>query len=60
MSDSKEDLLYYRACEFVLRTRKPSMSLLQRKFRVGYKQAGRWLDRMEENGVIKVPKDRLH
>lgn len=60
MSDSHDDLLYYRACEYVLRTRSVSISRLQRHFRVGYRQANNWIERVEQNGFITLPKDSLH
>lgn len=60
MSDDKDDLLYYRACEFVLRTQSASTSRLQLQFGVGYRQADRWIERMQDNGFITPPKDRLH
>lgn len=56
----KDDELYRRACEHVTRTRHASISNLQREFRIGYNQASRWLVRMEENGVIKIPRKDQH
>jgi DNA segregation ATPase FtsK/SpoIIIE-like protein len=55
-----EDALYIRACNFVLRTGHVSVSRLQRAFNVGFYQAYGWVERMQANGVIAVPPDRLH
>lgn len=60
LTPEEEDNLYWQACEYVIRTGRVSISHLQIKFRIGYMRAGRWIERMEENGVIPVPKDRLH
>jgi DNA segregation ATPase FtsK/SpoIIIE-like protein len=60
MRDSKEDLLYYRVCEYVLSGGRVSVTHLQLKFGVGFYQAYGWIVRMEENGIIALPKGRLH
>jgi DNA segregation ATPase FtsK/SpoIIIE-like protein len=44
----------------VIRGGRPSISVLQRRFEVGFYQAERWVRRMEENGILKIPPDRLH
>jgi S-DNA-T family DNA segregation ATPase FtsK/SpoIIIE len=44
--------IYERATEVVLRERKASTSLLQRKLGIGYGRAARLIDRMEEEGII--------
>ena len=49
---SEEDELYEEAVEVVVRAKKASASLLQRRLRVGYARAARLLDLMEEAGVI--------
>jgi len=46
------DELYEQAKEMVIRSRKASASLLQRRFRVGYARAARLLDLLEEQGII--------
>lgn len=47
-----EDPLYEEAKAEVLRSRKASASLLQRRLKVGYARAARLLDELEANGVI--------
>lgn len=49
---SSEDDLLEEAKEIVLRAKKASASLLQRRLRVGYARAARLLDLMEEQGII--------
>lgn len=51
-SDEADDPLYDEAKAEVLRSRKASASLLQRRLKVGYARAARLLDMLEENGVI--------
>ena len=50
--DEQSDPLYEEAKEEVIRARKASASLLQRRLRVGYARAARLLDILEEKGVI--------
>ncbi len=49
---SSDDELYEEAKKVVIRARKASASLLQRRLKVGYARAARLLDMLEENGVI--------
>lgn len=49
---SAEDDLYEEARQIVIKSRKASASLLQRRLRVGYARAARLLDLLEENNVI--------
>ncbi|NTU66370.1 MAG: DNA translocase FtsK [Candidatus Moranbacteria bacterium] len=52
-SDSdQEDSLYEAAKAEVMRAKKASASLLQRRLRVGYARAARLLDILEDNGVV--------
>jgi S-DNA-T family DNA segregation ATPase FtsK/SpoIIIE len=46
------DDIYARAVAVVLRERKASTSLLQRKLNLGYGRAARLIDRMEEEGLV--------
>ena len=46
------DDIYQRAVAVVLRERKASTSLLQRKLNLGYGRAARLIDRMEEEGLV--------
>jgi len=55
-----DDALYIRACEYVVQHGETRISVLQRRFRVGFNQASRWVERMRANGVIPMPRDRLH
>lgn len=50
--DNAEDDLYETAKQEVIRMKKASASLLQRRLRVGYARAARLLDVLEERGVI--------
>jgi S-DNA-T family DNA segregation ATPase FtsK/SpoIIIE len=60
IGDDKDDQLYWQACQFVISGGRPSITVLQRRFKVGFYQAESWIRRMEENGILKVPPDRLH
>ncbi len=51
-SDDQEDVLYEEAVEMVRRLGKASVSLLQRRLRIGYTRSARLIDRMEEEGII--------
>ena len=44
--------LYDEAVEFVLDSRRASISAVQRKLRVGYNRAARLIETMEEAGVV--------
>ena len=46
------DDIYKRAVAVVVRERKASTSLLQRKLNLGYGRAARLIDRMEEEGIV--------
>ena len=52
-----EDELYQTAVEMVRRLEKASISLLQRRLRIGYTRAARLVDMMEERGVVGPPKE---
>ena len=51
-----DEELYEEAKRVVIRARKASASLLQRRLRIGYARAARILDMLEERGVIGPPK----
>lgn len=52
-SDGAEaDPLYDEAVRFVLETRRPSISFVQRKFQIGYNRAARLIEAMERGGVV--------
>ncbi len=46
------DELYDEAVELVRRLNKASVSLLQRRLRIGYTRAARLIDMMEEDGIV--------
>jgi S-DNA-T family DNA segregation ATPase FtsK/SpoIIIE len=48
----ESDPLYDQAVEIVLRTRRPSISLVQRHLRIGYNRAARLLESMEQAGLV--------
>jgi DNA segregation ATPase FtsK/SpoIIIE, S-DNA-T family len=48
----EKDPLYDQACEIVLRTRRPSISLVQRHLRIGYNRAARLIEDMERAGMV--------
>lgn len=50
--DTESDPLYDEAVEFVLQTRKASISSVQRKLRIGYNRAARLIEQMEVSGVV--------
>ncbi len=56
-ADPDEDELYETAVEMVRRLEKASISLLQRRLRIGYGRAARLVDMMEERGVVGPPKE---
>ena len=49
---SESDPLYDQAVEIVLRTRRPSISLVQRHLRIGYNRAARLIEQMEHSGLV--------
>jgi DNA segregation ATPase FtsK/SpoIIIE, S-DNA-T family len=50
--DPDEDPLLEKAIEIVTQTQTASVSLLQRRLRVGYTRAGRLVDMLERRGII--------
>src|SRR5829696_3312129 len=50
--DPDEDPLLDRAIEIVVQTQTASVSLIQRRLRVGYTWAGRLIDMLERRGII--------
>jgi S-DNA-T family DNA segregation ATPase FtsK/SpoIIIE len=56
--DDAPDELYQEAVSIVAETRKASISMIQRRLRVGYNRAARMVERMEREGVVG-PQDHL-
>jgi len=50
--DPDEDALLDKAIEVVVTAQTASVSLLQRRLRVGYTRAGRLIDMLERRGII--------
>ncbi|HEY9191978.1 MAG TPA: DNA translocase FtsK 4TM domain-containing protein [Methyloversatilis sp.] len=51
-ADGEADPLYDQAVEVVLKTRRPSISLVQRHLRIGYNRAARLIEQMERSGLV--------
>ena len=49
---SESDPLYDQAVAIVLKTRRPSISLVQRHLRIGYNRAARLIEQMERAGMV--------
>ena len=49
------DELYDEAVQLVIEMQTASVSMLQRRFRVGYSRAARIVDQMEMRGVVGPP-----
>ncbi len=50
--DSESDVLYDEAVNYVIESRRASISSVQRKLRVGYNRAARLIEAMEAAGVV--------
>ncbi|CAL93982.1 DNA translocase FtsK [Azoarcus olearius] len=50
--DGEADPLYDQAVEVVLKTRRPSISLVQRHLRIGYNRSARLIEQMERAGLV--------
>ena len=53
-STGEKDPLYDQAVEIVVRTRRPSISLVQRHLRIGYNRAARLIEDMERAGMVSA------
>src|SRR3989440_11641485 len=51
-SDGEADPMYDQAVNVVLKTRRPSISLVQRHLRIGYNRAARLIEQMERAGMV--------
>jgi DNA segregation ATPase FtsK/SpoIIIE, S-DNA-T family len=52
LTDDELDEKYEEAIELVLETRQASISMLQRRLRVGYNRAARMIEMMEHQGIV--------
>jgi S-DNA-T family DNA segregation ATPase FtsK/SpoIIIE len=50
--DTEADVLYDQAVEIVVKSRRASISLVQRHLRIGYNRAARLVEQMERAGVV--------
>jgi S-DNA-T family DNA segregation ATPase FtsK/SpoIIIE len=50
--DAEADPMYDQAVQIVLKTRRPSISLVQRHLRIGYNRAARLIEQMERAGLV--------
>ena len=54
ISEEELDEKYDEAVELVLETRQASISMLQRRLRVGYNRAARMIEMMEQQGLVSA------
>ncbi|EEM78242.1 DNA translocase ftsK [Bacillus thuringiensis serovar pondicheriensis BGSC 4BA1] len=52
LSDEIAEKHYEEAKEFVIAMQAASVSMMQRRFRIGYMSAAKIIDCLEENGII--------
>jgi S-DNA-T family DNA segregation ATPase FtsK/SpoIIIE len=52
IDDAEADPMYDQAVEVVMKTRRPSISLVQRHLRIGYNRAARLIEAMERAGLV--------
>jgi len=51
-ADAETDPLYDQAVDIVLKSRRASISLVQRHLRIGYNRAARLIEQMEHAGLV--------
>ncbi len=52
--DDEGDELYRQAVEMVVQTQQASISMIQRRLRVGFNRAARMIERMEREGIVSA------
>jgi len=52
VEEDEDDDLYQQAVEIVVQTQQASISMIQRRLRVGFNRAARMIERMEREGVV--------
>ena len=52
VGDVETDPMYDQAVQVVIKTRRPSISLVQRHLRIGYNRAARLIEQMERAGLV--------
>lgn len=52
LGGSSDDPVYDEAVQFVMSQGKASISLLQRRFRIGFNRAARYIEQMEMDGIL--------
>ncbi len=57
---ASKDPLYAKAVELVLSSRRTSASFIQRKLSIGYNRASRFIEMMEEEGILSPPQGPRH
>lgn len=56
-NDGESDPLYDEAVSFVIKSRKASISSVQRQLRIGYNRAARLIEQMQESGIVSAPEN---
>jgi len=54
LSEEEIDEFYRQAVDLVVTSRQASISMIQRRLRVGYNRAARMIERMEEEGIVSA------
>jgi len=54
-ADEEYDEMYDQAVAIVTETQQASISMIQRRLRVGYNRAARMIEQMERDGVVGPP-----